>query len=111
VATRQLAEASWILREPGSGTRQAADAWLLEHLDALQIEYELGSPEAIKRLAAAGAGLACMSRHAVGVELASGRLVEVRTRLPPHRRRLAIVVRRDRRLGRATEAFVRHCTG
>jgi DNA-binding transcriptional LysR family regulator len=111
VATRQLAEASWILREPGSGTRQAADAWLLEHLGALQVEYELGSTEAIKRLAAAGAGLACVSRHAVGVELAGGRLVEVRTRLPPHRRRLAIAVRRDRRLGRATEAFVRHCTG
>jgi DNA-binding transcriptional LysR family regulator len=108
---RQLADAVWILREPASGTRQAADAWLLEHLGALQVQYELGSTEAIKRLAAAGVGLACVSRHAVAVELAQGALAEVRTRLPRSRRRLAIAVRRDRRLGRATEDFVRHCTG
>jgi len=106
---RQLTEATWILREPASGTRQAADAWLLEHLGALQVQYELGSTEAIKRLAAAGVGLACVSRHAVAVELAQGTLVELRTRLPRSRRRLTIAVRRGRRLGRATEDFVQHC--
>ncbi len=106
---RQLTEATWILREPASGTRQAADAWLLAHLGALQVQYELGSTEAIKRLAAAGAGLACVSRHAVAVELAQRTLVELRTRLPRSRRRLTIAVRRGRRLGRATEDFLAHC--
>lgn len=108
-SNRMLGEATWILREPASGTRQAADAWLLEHLGLLRVDYELGSTEAIKRLAAAGAGLACISRHAVTVELAQGTLVELRTRLPRSQRRLAIVVRRDRRLGRSTEDFMRHC--
>jgi DNA-binding transcriptional LysR family regulator len=108
---RQLADAVWILREPASGTRQAADAWLLEHLGALEVQYELGSTEAIKRLAAAGVGLACVSRHAVAAELEGGTLAEIRTRLPRSRRRLAIAVRRDRRLGRATDDFVRHCMG
>ena len=107
---RQLAAAAWILREPGSGTRQAADAWLLEHLGPIEVEYELGSTEAIKRLAAAGAGLACLSRHAVADDLVRGGLVELRTRLPRAPRRLAIAVRRDKRLGRAAEDFVRHCT-
>lgn len=106
---RQLAEAGWILRELGSGTRQASDSWLLERLGPLQVEFELGSTEAIKRLAAAGAGLACLSRHAVAAELAAGTLVELRTRLPAARRRLAIVTRREKRLGRATEDFLRHC--
>jgi DNA-binding transcriptional LysR family regulator len=106
---RQLTEATWILREPASGTRQAADAWLLTHLGALQVQYELGSTEAIKRLAAAGAGLACVSRHAVAVELGQGTLVELRTRLPRSRRRLTIAVRRGRKLGRATKDFLRHC--
>lgn len=110
VATnRQLGDATWILREPASGTRQAADAWLLEHLGALQVQYELGSTEALKRLAAAGAGLACVSRHAVAAELNHGTLVEVRTRLPRSRRRLAMAVRRDRRLGQATADFLQHC--
>lgn len=106
---KQLAAASWIMREPGSGTRQAADAWLLEHLGPLEVDYELGSTEAIKRMAAAGAGLACMSRHAVATELAQGSLAELRTRLPRATRRLAIAVRRDKRLGSATEEFLKHC--
>lgn len=110
VAThKQLAQAPWILREMGSGTRQASDSWLTEHLGPLRVEFELGSTEAVKRLAAAGAGLACLSRHAVAQALADGSLVELRTRLPKARRRLAIAVRRDKRLGRATEEFIRHC--
>lgn len=111
VATqRMLAQASWILREPGSGTRQTADAWLVEHLGPLRVEFELGSTETIKKLAASGSGLACLSRHAVQRELALGTLKEVPNRLPRTRRRLAIVVRRDKRLGRATSAFVQHCS-
>jgi len=108
-SVRQLAEAAWILREPGSGTRQASDRWLLEHLGQLNIGFELGSTEAIKRLAAAGAGLACLSRHVVLQSLERGELAEMRTRLPVARRRLALVVRRDKRQGRATEDFIRHC--
>jgi DNA-binding transcriptional LysR family regulator len=108
-SARQLAEASWILREPGSGTREATDRWLIEHLGSLNIGFELGSTEAIKRLAAAGAGLACLSRHTVGGELARGELVAIRTGLPVARRRLAMVVRRDKHLGRATEDFIGHC--
>ena len=106
---RQLAQATWIVREPGSGTRQSSDSWLVEHLGALRVEFELGSTEAIKRLAAAGAGLACLSRHAVTRELADGRLAVLRTRLPKAARRLVIVTRRERRLSRATADFVRHC--
>jgi DNA-binding transcriptional LysR family regulator len=106
---RLLAEASWILREPASGTRQAADAWLIEHLGPLKVSFELGSTEAIKRLAATGAGLACVSRHTVATELGQGSLVEVRTRLRRARRRLAIAQRRDRMLGPSTADFLRHC--
>lgn len=106
---RQLAEADWIVREPGSGTRQASDRWLLEHLGHLHIAFELGSTEAIKRLAAAGAGLACVSRHTVAQAITRGELVALRTGLPVARRKLALVVRRDKRQGRATEDFIRHC--
>ena len=106
---RQLAAAAWILREPGSGTRQAADSWLLEHLGSIEVEYELGSTQAIKRLTAGGAGLACLSRHAIADEVARGGLVELRTRLPRAPRRMAIAVRRNRRLGSAAEDFLRHC--
>ncbi len=107
---RQLSCASWILRELGSGTRQAADDWLFGQLGTINVEFELDSTEAIKRLAMAGAGLACLSRHTVAESLDQGVLVEVRTRFPAARRNLAIVVGRHKRLGRATEAFIAHCT-
>lgn len=106
---RQLADATWVLREPGSGTRQVSDAWLIEHLPQVQVGFELGSTEAVKRVVAAGGGLACLSRFAVAQSLAEGRLVEVRTRLPVARRRLATVAHRGRELGAATQAFLRHC--
>lgn len=107
--TRQLGAATWILRELGSGTRQATDQWLLDHLGTLNVEFELESTESIKQLAMAGAGLACLSRHTVAAALAQGSLVEVRTRLPAARRRLSIVVGRGRQPGRAAQAFIGHC--
>jgi DNA-binding transcriptional LysR family regulator len=109
---KQLAQATWVLREPGSGTRQAADSWLLERLAAhgpLRVEFELGSTEAIKRLVAAGVGLACLSRHTVQRSIEQGLLVEVQTRLPAARRHLAIVTRRGKRLPQAVLGFMRHC--
>lgn len=109
VTTRQLSGATWILREHGSGTRQATDSWLLEHLHQQHVSFELGSTEAIKRLVAAGAGLGCLSRHAVAQALEAGWLVELRTRLPRAARRLAMVMHRNKTLGRATEAFISHC--
>ena len=109
VTTAQLAEATWVLREPGSGTRQASDSWLIEHLGSLKVGFEIGSTEAIKRLTAAGAGLGCLSCHAVSQSLADGQLVALRTGLPVARRRLAMVLRRDKRLGRATQDFIDHC--
>src|SRR5690606_18626356 len=96
-------------REPGSGTREAADRWLVEQLGTLDIGFELGSTESTKRLAATGAALACISREAVLGELERGTLVEVRTRLPRSVRRLAIVLHRDKHLGRGAEVFLQYC--
>ncbi len=109
VSARQLREASWAFREPGSGTRQAVDRWLLERVGPLKVEFELSSAEAIKHLVAAGAALGCLSREAVARELAQGTLVQLDTRLPRAQRRLAIVLRRDKHLCQGTDEFVRHC--
>jgi DNA-binding transcriptional LysR family regulator len=106
---RQLGEATWALRERGSGTREAVERWLLDHVGALRVEFELGSPEAIKRLVAAGNALGCLPRDVVARELEQGTLVELATRLPRATRRLAIVLHRDKHLGRGAEDFLAHC--
>ncbi len=83
-----LREARWLLREPGSGTREAVEQGLLPHLHNFADSMQLGSTEAIKQAAAAGLGLACLSRHAVADLLALGTLIEVKTDLPPLWRQL-----------------------
>ncbi len=109
VTTSQLAKATWALRENGSGTRQVTDSWLAPHLSEIRVGFEMGSSEAIKHVVAAGSALSCLSRHAVAQSLDDGHLVVLRTELPPARRRLTMVVHRDKRLGSSAEAFVRHC--
>jgi DNA-binding transcriptional LysR family regulator len=106
---KSLRDSEWALRERGSGTREAADRWLIEHLGQINVAFELGSPETIKRLVVAGTTLGFLSRHAVAPALADGTLVELKTRLPAAVRRLAIVLHRDKRLGAGAQDFVRHC--
>jgi DNA-binding transcriptional LysR family regulator len=108
-SVRQLREATWALREQGSGTREAVERWLLDRVGALNVQFELGSPEAIKRLVASGCAVGCLSREVVARELAQGSLVELATRLPRATRRLALVLHRDKHLGRGAEDFVHHC--
>ena len=109
VSAAQLRALEWAVREPGSGTREASDRWLLEQLGLITIAFELGSTEALKRLVATGVAVGCLSRHAVRSSLAARELVELRTGLPLMRRRLALVVHRDKHLGRGAEVFLRDC--
>lgn len=108
VTTDQLHRSTWVLREPGSGTRDASDSWLIPHLAEIQVELELGSNEAVKRAVAAGIGLGCLSRLAVHDALIQGSLVELRTTLPEFERTLSIVLHRAKKLGSTADGFLRH---
>ena len=107
--SRQLQQATWIVREAGSGTRESSDRWLIQQLSRVHIELELGSNEAIKRAVASGIGLGCLSRIAVRDAVAEGWLVELATSLPPMRRTLSVVLHRSKKLGTGAEGFVQHC--
>lgn len=86
-----LAAARWLLREPGSGTREAVEHALLPHLHHFARAMQLGSTEAIKQAAAAGLGVACLSAHAVADLVALGSLRILDTPLPPLSRQLWVV--------------------
>jgi len=72
-----LAEATWLLREEGSGTRAATEAFLEEEGIAPVETLTLGSNGAVKQALAIGLGVTLVSRHAVARELAGGQLVEI----------------------------------
>ena len=106
---RQLGEAQWLLREPGSGTLEAAEQALRPHLLNLPSVMTLGSSEAIKNAAAAGLGVSCLSGYAVADFVAAGRLRVLGTRLPRLIRRLALVHHRRKVLSAALRSFIEHC--
>jgi len=71
-----LARQTWLLREPGSGTRASTDA-LLADLDISPLTLMVGSNVAIRESAQVGLGVTLLSRDAVAAELAAGKLVEI----------------------------------
>ncbi len=73
---------TWLLREPGSGTRLLNEQFLAAH-DLAPPTLTLGSNGAIKQAARVGLGVSLLSRGAVEVELAAGRLAELRLRDGP----------------------------
>ena len=103
---RTLREQLWLLREPGSGTRQATDRLLLPHLRAYRRCIELGSSEAIRRTAAEGIGLACLSLWVVEDLIESGKLCKVPTTLPRMMRQCYVVLHRDKRPTNALRHFL-----
>jgi DNA-binding transcriptional LysR family regulator len=69
-----LRSAVWIVREPGSGTRQAFERAMHGILVELRIVLELQHTEAIKGVVEQGMGLGCVSRLAVTDAIRLGKL-------------------------------------
>ncbi|HEY6529406.1 MAG TPA: LysR substrate-binding domain-containing protein [Cellvibrionaceae bacterium] len=91
-----LTSAAWILREQGSGTRQAFDRAMQGLLPQLNIVLELEHTEAIKRAVEAGMGISCLSRISLADAFARGSLVPLAV---PHRdfsRRLYVALHKHK---------------
>lgn len=94
-----LKAADWIVREHGSGTRQAFDRAMTGILPELHLALELPHTEVIKRAVEAGLGVGCVSR------LALADAFRARTLTPcpvPHRdfrRRFSTVLHRQKHVG------------
>lgn len=100
---------AWLLRERGSGTREAVENALLPRLHHIRPAAEFSNSESIKNAAVAGLGLACLSRLVVRDLLAQGKLVEVQTPIPPIRRRFYLVTAKKKVLSRRLDALLDHC--
>jgi DNA-binding transcriptional LysR family regulator len=82
LSDRDLRTAAWIVRERGSGTRQAFDRAMHGLLPELRIALTLQHTEAIKRAVAARLGVSCVSRIALDDAFSRGSLKACRV---PHR--------------------------
>jgi LysR family transcriptional regulator, low CO2-responsive transcriptional regulator len=77
VALAALSHETFLVREPGSGTRSAMQQFFSDNGIAIQVGMEIASNETIKQAVMAGIGISFISRHTVGFELQSGRLAAV----------------------------------
>jgi DNA-binding transcriptional LysR family regulator len=105
----QLAEGPWLLREEGSGTREAVDLAVLPHIHSFGEARILGGSEAIKNAAAFGLGVSCLSRWVVDDLVRARRLAILDTRLPVLKRRLSIIWHREKTLSAGLGRFIEHC--
>jgi len=67
IPLEQLAKEPWLMRERGSGTRNAIERRFAESGIAVHPRLELGSNEAIKQAILAGLGISALSRHALAL--------------------------------------------
>jgi len=109
VTLQSLAEAHWILREHGSGTREIVDYLLLSHLPQFSLALELGNSEAIKHAVRHGMGISCLSRRVIAEQLVAGSLKEVPIPLPKLKRTLYRIHHRQKHLSKALQRFLSYC--
>jgi DNA-binding transcriptional LysR family regulator len=103
---RDFTSESFLMREPGSGTRIAVQMASRAAGVSLQVGMELGSNGAIKHAVEAGLGVAVLSRHAIELERRGGGLVVVDIEGFPILRPWSIVHLRRRQLPSAVGQFI-----
>jgi len=105
VPLARLREETFLMREPGSGTRMAMERFFREKNTELSSTIEMTSNEAIKQSVQAGLGLGIVSAHTLELELEVGRLVILKVQSFPIKRRWYLVHRKGKRLSAAAAAF------
>ena len=98
VILQELRNESFLLREPGSGTRGMADQLLTDAGLNPQSALEFGSNETIKQAVIAGLGIALISGHTVAAELQDKRLITLNIDGLPEDRNWFIVRHAKKRL-------------
>jgi DNA-binding transcriptional LysR family regulator len=91
-----LLNADWIVRESGSGTRQAFERAMQGLLPRLNLRLELQHSEAIKRAVMQGLGISCLSRLAVAEQLQAGSLITLNVKNRNLARQFYVVERRNK---------------
>lgn len=106
ISPARLADEPFVLREPGSGTRQATERFFKEHRIRPPTRMTLGSDETTKQAVAAGLGLAVLSRHVLALDANTSALRELDVQGFPIMRRWYAVYLAGKRLSPAARAFL-----
>ena len=105
IPVERLAEEPFIMRETGSGTRQAVQKLFEEKGVSVKVRLELGSNEAIKQAIAGGLGLSVLSLHTLALEGSTGQLIILDVEGFPIRRQWYIIYPSGKHLSVVARTF------
>jgi LysR family transcriptional regulator for metE and metH len=106
ITLAELADETFLLREPGSGTRMLMQRLFGSDMPARRIE--MGTNETIKQAVMAEMGIALLSGHTIAAEVETARIAVLDVQGLPMVRRWYVVKRQDKRLLPAARALWDH---
>lgn len=109
LSDRQLVEADWIVREQGSGTRQAFDRAMAGILSELNLRLELQHTEGIKRAVEAGLGIGCLSRLTLQEAFKRGTLVPLAAPQRNWQRKFYFILHKQKHRSQGVNGWIDHC--
>src|SRR5512139_1380490 len=105
IPLQRMEHETFLMRESGSGTRNAMQRFFEQHQVKIHTGMEVSSDEAIKQSVQAGLGLGMLSRDSIQMELALGRLAILDIQHLPIMRHWYVVHRKGKRLSVVANAF------
>ncbi|WP_068620957.1 LysR family transcriptional regulator [Paenibacillus tuaregi] len=106
IPAEEAAKEIWILREPGSGTRAAADKLFARLGFTPKETMEFGSTQIIKESVEAGLGITLLSSSAVRKEVSLGTLAMLQIPGAPVSRKFSWIMQNTEFRTRAAEVFI-----
>ena len=110
ISLAEIAEQPFILREPGSGIRDATLRLFGDQGLRLQVRMELGSNEAIKHAVVGGLGLSVLSIHTLALEGPDGPVAIIDVEQFPIHRQWFIVHPKGKELSLVASTFLQFAT-
>lgn len=109
ITDSDVLEFPWVLREAGSGTRQAFDRAMHGILPQITISMELQHTEAIKRAVTSGLGLGCLSRITLEDAFKRGDLIELAMPQRDFERTLYFILHKKKHKSAGIQRWLEFC--
>ncbi|MDY7005439.1 MAG: LysR family transcriptional regulator [Cyanobacteriota bacterium] len=108
IPIKRLNNEAFIMRESGSGTRQAVQKLFAKHKISVKVRLELGSNEAIKQAIAGGLGISVLSKHTLYCESAEWELTTLDVQNFPIKRQWYVSYLAGKQLSVVAQAFLEY---
>ncbi|MFM2589075.1 LysR family transcriptional regulator [Vibrio sp. TBV020] len=103
-----LENSDWILREPGSGSREFFLRAIAPRIEHWQESFQLNTTEALINSVSAGLGLGCLSKLSAEPAINDGRVIELELPLDM-KRRFWLLVHKEKYQSPLLKTFIEYC--